>query len=146
MHRYAMHVPIAIAAAVIAGGCAQQYHCYRDGPCCTGYSYCTPAPLPYTPYRGCPTPVASSYVGRVGYAPVAPQASPNEPQTPSDASEPAAPALETASFSREAGPVRQRANSPFLMGLTRIDSIARRSQNAQISQTPLDSPATALKD
>ena len=149
MHRYARNALIAATAAFVMGGCARQYHCYQDGPCCTGYHYCTPAPLPYAAYRGCPTPVASSYVGRAGYAPVTPPASPDKPATPSGTAEPpppAPPTLEPASFTSEARPVRPISDSPFLKGLIRIDSVVGSSQNPRIHQSPLDRSRTALKD
>lgn len=152
MYRSALHVPIAFVAALAMGGCAQQYHCYQEGPCCTAYHYGTPAPLPYSAYHGCPTPVASSYVGHVNYAPVAPiqpQPSADEPATPSDASTPpppAPPALQTASFSTEAPVAPHGGQSPFLQGLIRIDDTIGKSQNPPIRQSPLDSTAAALKD
>ena len=49
-----------LAIAIIAG-CAQQYHWYRCGCDCVNYNYCPPAPLPYTPYCSCPTPIANRY-------------------------------------------------------------------------------------
>ncbi|MEX0702598.1 MAG: hypothetical protein WD069_10930 [Planctomycetales bacterium] len=55
---------LALTALLAAGGCAPQYHWYRGGGCCVGYGYCPPAPLPYTSYSGCPTPVASGYAWR----------------------------------------------------------------------------------
>lgn len=54
-------------------GCARQYHWYRCGCDCVDYNYCPPAPLPYTPYCTCPTPIAESYQHQVstGQNPVA---------------------------------------------------------------------------
>ena len=45
-------------------GCAPAYHSYRCASNCIPYDYCPPAPLPYTMYCGCPTPVASCYANR----------------------------------------------------------------------------------
>jgi hypothetical protein len=45
-------------------GCAPAYHAYRCDCSCLPYAYCPPAPLPYTTYCGCPTPVASCYANR----------------------------------------------------------------------------------
>ena len=45
---------------LLAGGCARPYHWYRCGGC-VNYEYCPPAPLPYTFYDGCPTPVSNAY-------------------------------------------------------------------------------------
>lgn len=50
---------IAILAALVSLGCASAYH---DNPCgCVSYEYCPRSPLPYTPYAGCPTPVAIEF-------------------------------------------------------------------------------------
>jgi hypothetical protein len=54
-----------LLATTIIFGCARQYHWYRCGCNCVNYNYCTPGPLPYTPYCGCPTPIANSYLRQV---------------------------------------------------------------------------------
>ena len=76
MHQNLKNIVLA-GVALSAGGCAQQYHWYQGGRCCTPYTYCHPAPLPYTPYHGCPTPIASSYAGHA-YVRSAPVRQPNE--------------------------------------------------------------------
>lgn len=63
-------------------GCAAGYHAYPDG--CVPYTYCVPAPLPYTQYSSCPTPIAARYLERradtIPSPPVLPMES--EDQTP----------------------------------------------------------------
>ncbi|MBI1903690.1 MAG: hypothetical protein HY000_36310 [Planctomycetes bacterium] len=52
---------VVMLAALSAAGCAPQYHWYSNPCCCIPYDYPPAAPLPYTTYCGCPTPVASCY-------------------------------------------------------------------------------------
>ena len=60
LRRYGIALWALLAIALIVG-CARQYHWYRCGCDCVNYNYCPPAPLPYTPYCSCPTPIATSY-------------------------------------------------------------------------------------
>lgn len=53
--------PSLLLAIALVIGCARQYHWYDCGCDCVNYRYCPPAPLPYSPYCSCPTPVSSSY-------------------------------------------------------------------------------------
>lgn len=69
MRQFASFLCCCVAILGLLCGCAHQYHCNQDDRCCTNYRYCTPSPLPYTGYRGCPTPLASTYVGRTYVAP-----------------------------------------------------------------------------
>lgn len=69
-----------VAAAALILGCARQYHWYRCGCDCVNYHYCPPAPLPYTPYCTCPTPVANSYQHQTSQ----PASEPIAPPTPSE--------------------------------------------------------------
>jgi hypothetical protein len=48
-----------LAFATLGGCCCRWVHCYRGG--CVPYDYVAPAPLPYTTYCGCPTPIAQEY-------------------------------------------------------------------------------------
>ncbi len=50
---------ICVGLLFLTLGCASAYHSYRCASSCIPYHYCPPAPLPYTMYCGCPTPVAS---------------------------------------------------------------------------------------
>ncbi|MEI6502756.1 MAG: hypothetical protein WCP21_17240 [Armatimonadota bacterium] len=52
---------ISVGLLLLCVGCAPAYHSYQCDCSCLPYGYCPPAPLPYTTYCGCPTPVASSY-------------------------------------------------------------------------------------
>lgn len=45
-------------------GCAAGYHAYPHG--CVPYADEPPAPLPYTQYSTCPTPIASRYFQQHG--------------------------------------------------------------------------------
>ena len=45
---------------VAAMGCAAAYHDYPCGV--VPLDYCPPAPLPYTGFSNCPTPIAQEYV------------------------------------------------------------------------------------
>ena len=65
--RYRIALCALLAIAIIAG-CARQYHWYRCGCDCVNYNYCPPAPLPYTPYCSCPTPIANQYDVRAAEA------------------------------------------------------------------------------
>ena len=58
--RYGSVLGILLAIALIIG-CARQYHWYRCGCGCVDYRYCPPAPLPFTSYCNCSTPIADSY-------------------------------------------------------------------------------------
>jgi hypothetical protein len=48
----------------LTAGCAPAYHSYQCASHGIPYDYCPSAPLPYTLYCGCPTPVASCYANR----------------------------------------------------------------------------------
>lgn len=61
LRRYPWIALVLLLAITLIVGCARQYHWYRCGCDCVNYHYCPPAPLPYSPYCGCPTPVSSSY-------------------------------------------------------------------------------------
>lgn len=51
--------PFAVVfASLLAGGCAHCRHSCDN--VCIPYDYCPPAPLPYTTYCACPTPVAAA--------------------------------------------------------------------------------------
>lgn len=83
-HRYRIALWAFLTITLIVG-CARQYHWYRCGCGCVNYNYCPPAPLPYTPYCSCPTPIANSYqreLAQPSPEPVAPNAqSESEPVT-----------------------------------------------------------------
>jgi hypothetical protein len=114
---------IVVAGAVLsAAGCAQQYHWYQGGDCCTPYSYCPPAPLPYAPYYGCPTPIASSYVGSAhtvsrSNSTGPPQRAPEPPR----ADEGASPTIEPVAFSVSTSDPRSTPTlSPVVRGLKAV--------------------------
>ena len=114
---------IVVAGAVLsAAGCAQQYHWYQGGNCCTPYSYCPPAPLPYTPYHGCPTPIASSYVGSVHTVsrPSAAEPPQRAPES-THAEEGASPTIEPVAFSVSTSDPRTTPTlSPVVRGLKAV--------------------------
>jgi hypothetical protein len=61
-------VVVCVALAALTVGCAPAHHSHRDRCHCIEYGYCPPAPLPYTTYCGCPTPVAAGHARGVGPA------------------------------------------------------------------------------
>jgi hypothetical protein len=85
-----MALGMLVAMALIVG-CARQYHWYRCGCDCVNYNYCPPAPLPYSPYCSCPTPVSSSYHRLLQSEPTA-AASPDDPAALRETADPAEPA------------------------------------------------------
>ena len=70
-----------LSTITLVVGCARQYHWYRCGCGCVNYNYCPAAPLPYTPYCSCPTPIAKTYQRQMS------QPTP-EPVVPEETSEP----------------------------------------------------------
>jgi hypothetical protein len=58
----ALKTALGCLSAVCFTGCAAAYHAYPNG--CVPYSYHAPAPLPYTQYSNCPTPIAARYFER----------------------------------------------------------------------------------
>ena len=74
---------VMLLATVLIVGCARQYHWYDCGCSCVDYRYGPPGPLPYSPYCGCPTPIAESYNCQMTYPPSA--------DTPQELSQPESP-------------------------------------------------------
>ena len=52
---------LAVMTLIFVAGCATAYHKYPCG--CVPLDYCPLAPLPYTQYDRCPTPIAQEFVG-----------------------------------------------------------------------------------